>query len=62
MKMRDFPWPCSECGKLDVFSDILKDYKIKGVLIPKLHIVRCRSCGEIYFDSETDKQITQALL
>ena len=62
MGMRIPPLPCSECGKLEVFFGVLKDYKIKGVLIPKLHVLRCKACGEIYFDSKSDEQITQALL
>ena len=51
------PSPCSECGKLEVFPSVIEDYKIKGVLIPKLHILRCRACNEIYFDSESFNQM-----
>ena len=58
---RPFPYPCSECGKLEVFPVVI-EYKIKGVLIPKLHVLRCRVCNEIYFDFKSDEQITQALL
>ena len=65
---RPFPWPCSECGKLDVWpTTIAYEAEIKhdGLLhefdIPKLQVNQCRACNEIFFASATDEQISQAL-
>ena len=66
--MRPFPYPCSECGKLDVWpttieysAEVKHDEILHKFNIPKLQVSQCKACNEIYFDHITDEQISQAL-
>ena len=59
---------CSECGKMEVYpAAIHYDARVKHdnclytFSIPDLHVLQCRSCGDILFDDVTDDQISQAL-
>lgn len=65
---RLFPWPCSECGKLDVWpttiayeAEVKHDGRLHKFDVPKLQVNQCRACNEIYFASAADEQISQAL-
>ncbi len=42
---------------MKLFEKLVIDYRIKGVLMPKLYVVWCRVCNKTYFDYETDEQI-----
>lgn len=65
---RAFPWKCPECGKKDVsrrtirhVSQIKHDGRVYTVEVPRLHVPRCRSCGELVFDDMADAEIAAAL-
>ncbi len=65
---RPFPYPCAECGKLDVWlttilhnAEVNHDGRLQKFNIPKLQVQQCKACSEIYFDHVTDEQISQAL-
>ncbi len=67
-KDRPFPWRCPECGKKDVWrravrhvSEIRHDGRVYTVEVPRLHVPRCRSCGELVFDNVADAEIAAAL-
>jgi putative zinc finger/helix-turn-helix YgiT family protein len=68
MRDNQFPQRCSECGKADIFPDVMPysaRAKYEGCLytfpISDLHVLKCRSCGEVLFDNATDDQISRGL-
>ncbi len=59
---------CYECGRIDVYPDVIHyaarvkhDGAMHEFVVPCLHVLKCRSCGDVWFDSVTDEQITQGL-
>ncbi len=65
---RLFPRPCSDCGKIEVLpstiayeTDVKHDGRLHHIHIPCLKVLQCGSCQEVFFDSQTDDQISQAL-
>ena len=59
---------CSECRRMDVYPDVIPytahvkhDGAMHEFVVPCLHVLKCRSCGDVLFDSVTDEQITQGL-
>ena len=59
---------CSECGKIEVYpaaihhdASVKHDNCLYTISISSLHVLRCRSCGDVLFDDATDDQISQAL-
>jgi DNA-binding transcriptional regulator YiaG len=62
------PIRCVECGAKEVRPAILayranKNYdgRIYEIDVPHLSVRKCAKCEEVYFGSEADKQITEAL-
>ncbi len=62
------PSRCVECGKLEVYSGVISytarvrhDGSLYILPIKDLNVQKCRSCGEVVFDSATNDQISQAL-
>lgn len=65
---QSYPRSCAECGKQEVMpTTIVYDAVVKhdggthAFRIPHLHINKCVACGEVFFDSLTDEEISQAL-
>lgn len=59
---------CSECGRINVYPDVIRytarvkhDGALREFVVPCLHVLKCRSCGDVLFDSVTDEQIMQGL-
>ena len=67
-KNKPFPWRCLECGKKEVWpavvshtSEIRHDGRLYTLKVPKLHVPRCKACGELIFENDADEQIASAL-
>jgi hypothetical protein len=65
---RKYPVHCTECGACEVLPAVLRrtvqkahDGTLHTLDIPDLHVLRCGKCGELLFDSESDRLITAAL-
>ncbi len=67
---KSLPYPrcCVECEKESVVrlaipynAEVKHDGKLHSFLIPELHIDKCTNCGEEYFSSETDGEISKEL-
>jgi putative zinc finger/helix-turn-helix YgiT family protein len=65
---RKYPARCTECGAREVRPAVVRhtgqkahDGRLHALVIPDLHVLRCGKCGELLFDSESDRQITAAL-
>ena len=65
---RQFPQRCPECGKVAVHPEVISynahvkhDGSLYELSIPRLHVNKCQSCGEVLFDNKTDDEISQAL-
>ncbi|MBN1396376.1 MAG: hypothetical protein JW959_15230 [Pirellulales bacterium] len=59
---------CLECGKRELRPDVIyhnarvkHDGSVHEIAIPQMHVLKCRSCGDVLFDDITDEQISQAL-
>jgi putative zinc finger/helix-turn-helix YgiT family protein len=59
---------CVECGKKDMAPDTIAhvahmkhDGTSYEIAIPQLHVLKCKSCGDVVFDDESDEQMSQAL-
>jgi hypothetical protein len=69
MGPQEFPARCFECGNVDVYPDVISSYTAKAkhdgnlyeFIVRELHIQKCRSCGEVTFDSRSDEDISQGL-
>jgi DNA-binding transcriptional regulator YiaG len=65
---RPYPHTCSECGKTEVRPGVIP-YEVKGkhdgrpyaFTIPDLRVDKCGNCGELYFDSVSDAQISEGM-
>jgi YgiT-type zinc finger domain-containing protein len=44
------PFPCPECGKIEVVSVVETFCLADGLTVRKLRHYKCRSCGERFFD------------
>ena len=67
-KVRAFPWRCPECGKKEVYpstssyeTEAKHDGRLYALVIDKLDIPTCRSCGEQVFSNDIDEEISRAL-
>lgn len=64
MKSLPFPRMCPTCRKKTVQSatiaHVAKNAEGGIVEIPDLKVGKCFACGAVYFDLETDAQITTA--
>ena len=67
---KSLPYPrcCVECDNESVVrvaipynAEVKHDGKLHSFFIPELHIDKCTNCGEEYFSSETDGQISKEL-
>ena len=64
------PDQCSSCGQMDVHPFILPEYsfdfkledKMHKTTVHNLHVLKCYACGEIFFISDTDYQMQEAIL
>ena len=63
-----YPRTCVECDNETVVcltipynAEVKHDGKLHSFLIPELRIDKCTACGEEYFSSETDSQISKEL-
>lgn len=68
LSTKPYPRRCAECGTVTVESvaipykaEVKHDGKLHQFAIPKLKIDKCRTCGEEFFTSDTDEQITSGL-
>jgi len=68
MPEKQFPRRCFKCKKMEVYHDVIPytarvkhDNCLYTFPIAELQIQKCRSCGEILFDNDTDDQISQGL-
>ena len=70
MMVSDYVYPrcCVECDNETVVrlaipysAEVKHDGKLHSFFIPELHIDKCTNCGEEYFSSETDGQISKEL-
>jgi DNA-binding transcriptional regulator YiaG len=66
-KQRPFPRFCANCGKQEVVLAVVpysREFKYDNELytidIPNLESPRCRSCGQLVFGVNVDKQINAA--
>lgn len=64
------PYPrfCAECSseavqpvQISYMAEVKHDGKLHQFLIPVLGIDKCEACGEEYFTSDTDRQISREL-
>jgi len=62
------PQRCPECGKLDLWSTTISrechvkhDGTLHSFVVSDLHVLKCKSCGEVLFDNVTNEQISKAL-
>lgn len=67
-KSLPYPRTCVECDNETVVcttipynAEVKHDGKLHAFLIPELRIDKCTACGEEYFSSETDSQISKEL-
>ena len=65
---RSYPVRCVECGKREVRPAVVSqeiqknhDGRVYDLKIKQLPVIRCESCGEIYFTNASDDAITAAL-
>lgn len=65
---RQYPIRCGDCGSVAVSPAVVPyvahkshDGRIHTLKIPRLHVLRCASCGELLFDLDADAQISAAL-
>lgn len=65
---KPYPRRCAECGKVAVEAttipykaEVKHDGKLHKFPIAKLKIDKCRSCGEEFFTTAPDEQITASL-
>lgn len=65
---RSFPQPCSECGEeqvnravIEYDAEVKYDGKLYQFHISRLTVNKCGACGEVYFDTVTNREISQAL-
>ena len=62
------PRQCPDCNAIELCPAIVpRDCRVKhdgiaySFVVPDLHVWKCRSCGELTFDDETNEQISQGL-
>jgi DNA-binding transcriptional regulator YiaG len=65
---KPFPRFCDRCRKWTVWpATIAYDHQIRlegqlhHVYTPQLVVPRCQECGELFFDNDTEKQVSQAV-
>lgn len=65
---RPYPRRCAECGKVTVVAatipynaEVKHDGKLHKFHISKLNVNKCQSCGEEFFSTSTDEQISASL-
>lgn len=66
-RCRPYPWMCARCGKKEIYpaaveysTEIDHDGRTYAVSIPALQTHQCRNCKELVFDTEANRQITEA--
>lgn len=67
-RSRSFPWRCSNCGKLtvkptlvDYIAKVKHDGSIRELLVPRIRIPRCKSCGNLVITTAIDERINDTL-
>jgi len=65
---RPFPWRCRHCGNLEVqpgttryTATVRHDGRLHTFDVSELRLPICRSCGELVFTGEADRQVTEGL-
>jgi putative zinc finger/helix-turn-helix YgiT family protein len=65
---RAYPYRCAACGRTEVRptvipydAEVKHDGRLCRFHIDDLSVNRCDACGEVFFDSATDAQISQGL-
>ena len=65
---RQYPTRCVECGAKAASPTRIRhtveknhDGRLYRLDIAKLSVIKCASCGELYFDKDSDEQIARAL-
>jgi hypothetical protein len=53
------PFPCPECGKIEMVSVVETCQLADGLTIKRLRYYKCRSCGERLFDDPAMHRIQQ---
>jgi len=54
------PFPCPECGQLEMVYAVAACRLADGVRVKKLRHLTCRACGTRFFDDEAMREIQSA--